>query len=153
MAGLLALGGLLMARAEDVGGGGLDLDAANRAVQEVRAMETAFAASMAQRDLEAFSAFVSAEALFFGKTLLRGRDAVREGWAPFFRDPHPPFSWKPEIVEALASGQLVLSSGPVLGPDGVPMATFQSIWRKEEDGRWRVVFDKGTPLCPSETTP
>jgi ketosteroid isomerase-like protein len=119
----------------------------------VRAAETAFAATMAARDLEAFAGFISGEALFFGRTLLRGRAAVVEGWAPFFQGDEPPFSWEPETVEATSSGDLALSSGPVSGPDGKPLATFQSIWRKEADGRWRVVFDKGSPLCPPPETP
>jgi len=151
-AGLLALGGLLLARAGD-GDAGTSLDAATRAAQEVRAAETAFAATMAARDLEAFAGFVSGEALFFGRTLLRGRAAVVEGWAPFFQEGQAPFSWEPETVEATATGDLALSSGPVRGPDGQTIATFQSIWRKEADGRWRVVFDKGSPFCPPPEAP
>lgn len=151
--GLLALGGLLLARAGDGEGVASPCDAATRAAQEVRAAETAFAATMAARDLEAFAGFVAEEALFFGRNLLRGRAAVVEGWAPYFEGPDAPFSWEPETVEALASGDLALSSGPVRGPDGKPAATFQSIWRKEADGRWRVVFDKGSPLCPPPEAP
>jgi ketosteroid isomerase-like protein len=143
----LLFAGALCARAGDADGG-QGLDPATLAAQEVRAAETAFAASMARRDLPAFAAFVSEEALFFGRTLLRGRAAVVDGWAPFFQEPLPPFSWEPETVEALDSGQLALSSGPVRDLDGKPIATYQSIWRKEADGRWRVIFDKGGPLCP-----
>ncbi|MFA7331624.1 MAG: nuclear transport factor 2 family protein [Candidatus Delongbacteria bacterium] len=145
----LLLAGALCARAGEPEGGAAP-DLAARAVVEVRAAETAFAASMAARDLSAFAGFVSAEALFFGRTLLRGRAAVVAGWEPFFQDPQPPFSWEPETVEALDSGGLALSSGPVRDPDGRVIATFQSIWRKEADGRWRVVFDKGGPVCPPE---
>jgi ketosteroid isomerase-like protein len=47
----------------------------------------------------------------------------------------------------LASGTLALSSGPVYDPDGKRAGTFNSTWRKEADGRWRVVFDKGCPPC------
>jgi ketosteroid isomerase-like protein len=58
-----------------------------------------------------------------------------------------PFSWEPEHVEVLASGTLALSSGPVFGRDGTRIGTFNSVWRLEADGRWRVVFDKGCPPC------
>jgi ketosteroid isomerase-like protein len=27
------------------------------------------------------------------------------------------------------------------------VGTFTSIWRRESDGRWRIVFDKGCPPC------
>ena len=52
-----------------------------------------------------------------------------------------------EVVEVLDSGGLALSSGPVLDAKGEWVGTFQSIWRLEPDGRWRVVFDKGCPPC------
>lgn len=54
-----------------------------------------------------------------------------------------PFSWEPAEGEVLESGTLVLSSGPVRDPEGKRSGTFNSIWRLEADGRWRVVFDKG----------
>ena len=113
-----------------------------------RAAETAFAKTMADRDWEAFKACISREAVFFGRQgILRGRDAVAEGWKPYFAGPRPPFSWEPEQVEALPSGGLALSSGPVFDPDGKRIGTFMSIWRLEADGRWRIIFDKGCPPC------
>ena len=113
--------------------------------RQVFAAESAFAASMADRDTAAFARFVSPEAVFFGRTVLRGKAAVVDGWRRFFEGPAAPFSWKPEVVEVLESGTLALSSGPVLGPDGKQIGTFNSIWRREGDGGWRVIFDKGCP--------
>jgi len=112
---------------------------------EVEAREIAFAKTMADRDLEAFLTFVSPEAVFFaGNDPLRGRDAIAQGWAPFFEGAAAPFSWHPDVVEVLESGRLALSSGLVRGPSGEEVGRFNSIWRKGEDGQWRVVFDKGS---------
>ena len=112
---------------------------------EVQAREIAFAKTMADRDLEAFLTFISPEAIFFnGNQPLRGRDAVAQAWAPFFEGPSAPFSWHPDLVEVLDSGRLALSSGPVRGPSGEEVGRFNSIWRKDEGGQWRVVFDKGS---------
>jgi ketosteroid isomerase-like protein len=112
---------------------------------EVRAREIAFAATMSDRDLAAFVAFVSPEAVFFnGNTPLRGRDAVEEAWSGFFDGDQAPFSWSPDVVQVLESGELALSSGPVLNPAGEVVGRFNSIWRKDPDGVWRVVFDKGS---------
>jgi len=114
----------------------------------VRAVETAFAKTMADRDWDAFKACVSEEAVFFGgQRILRGREAVADGWKHYFVGPQAPFSWAPEQVEALASGTLAFSSGPVLDPEGKRIGTFQSVWRLEADGCWRIVFDKGCPPC------
>ena len=114
--------------------------------EQVRSAERAFAQTMADRDLEAFAAFVSEEAVFFGGSEpLRGREAVVEGWRSYFDGPAAPFSWEPETVEVLESGGLAHSSGPVRDPPGNTVGTFNSIWRLEADGKWRVVFDKGCP--------
>jgi ketosteroid isomerase-like protein len=119
--------------------------------QEVIAAEQAFAQTMADRDHQAFASFVAEEAIFFGgPEPLRGKQQVVDGWAPFFEGPDAPFSWEPAEVEVLESGALALSSGPVRNADGVLIARFTSIWRREADGTWRVVFDKGCDVCATE---
>ena len=120
---------------------------------QVRDAERAFAATMAARDHAAFGTFVADEALFFGAGVLRGKTAIVEGWRPFFDGPDAPFSWEPETVEVLESGTLALSSGPVRNPAGEHVGTFNSIWRREADGRWRVIFDKGCPPCDCAREP
>ena len=112
--------------------------------REVHDTERAFARTMAERDHAAFARFLADEAVFFGgKTPLRGKAAVAAAWQPFFVQPEPPFSWAPESVEVLDSGQLALSSGPVYDPAGKRIASFTSVWRREAPGVWRIVFDKG----------
>jgi ketosteroid isomerase-like protein len=116
---------------------------------EVEATERAFAATMAERSHDAFTSYLSDEALFVsGSSVLRGKARVAEAWKPFFDGTEAPFSWEPEIVEVLDSGSLALSSGPVYDARGVRIATFNSIWRQEEPGVWRIVFDKGSDACP-----
>ncbi|HEU5305035.1 MAG TPA: nuclear transport factor 2 family protein [Gemmatimonadales bacterium] len=113
--------------------------------RQVIAAESSFASTMARRELDAFAAFISPEAVFFGDTtVMRGKEAVVAGWQRFFVGPAP-FSWRPGVVEVLASGTLALSSGPVFNPAGRKVGTFSSIWRREADGRWLIVFDKGCP--------
>ncbi len=117
----------------------------SRLQSEVRARETAFAKTMADRDLAAFGTFLAGEAVFFGAQPLRGRERVVAVWSRFFEGPAAPFSWTPDTVEVLASGTLALTSGPVTDADGKPAGRFNSVWRRETDGVWRVVFDKGSP--------
>jgi ketosteroid isomerase-like protein len=113
---------------------------------EVFAAERAFARSMADRDFAAFGRYVAEDCVFFsGSTPLRGRGAVLAAWKAFFDGPSAPFSWEPDQVEVLESGELALSTGLVKSPDGVVTARFNSIWQRQPDGRWLVVFDKGGP--------
>jgi ketosteroid isomerase-like protein len=113
--------------------------------------ESTFAVSLANRDTAAFARLVASDAVFFGqKSVLRGKAAVVEAWRPLFEQATPPFSWKPEVVEVLESGTLAHSSGPVYDRDGKQFGTFNSIWRRDPDGSWRVIFDKGCPVCNCE---
>ncbi|HEV7670428.1 MAG TPA: nuclear transport factor 2 family protein [Thermoanaerobaculia bacterium] len=117
-------------------------------VEQVKATETAFAKTMADRDHAAFTSFLSSEAIFFsGPEPLRGKEKVAAWWKRFYEGKEAPFSWRPEQVEVLDSGALALSSGPVFDPTGRQTGTFTSIWRLEAPGTWRIIFDKGCEVC------
>lgn len=116
--------------------------------QQVVDTETAFAKTMADRSFSSFQTFLSEETIFFGsKGPIRGKQAVADKWKQFFVEENAPFSWKPETVEVLDSGNLALSSGPVFDPSGKQFGTFTSIWRLEAPNTWRIVFDKGCEVC------
>ena len=110
--------------------------------------ERAFAKTMADRDHAAFVSFLAEEAVFLpSDRALRGRDEVAAGWKRYFEGAQAPFSWQPERVEVVASGALAVSTGPVYDPAGKRIGTFTSTWRREPDGRWRIVLDSGCPPC------
>lgn len=116
--------------------------------QQVADTERAFAKTMADRDHAAFTRFLADDAVFFsGPVPLRGKAAVAAGWKRFYEGAQAPFSWRPDKVEVLDSGELALSTGPVFDPDGKPVASFTSVWRQVTPGVWRIVFDKGCN-CP-----
>jgi ketosteroid isomerase-like protein len=108
--------------------------------------ERAFAQTMADRDHAAFATFIAEDAVFWSNdTVLRGRASVADGWRRFFAGAAAPFSWEPQEVEVV--GDFGFSSGPVRDPAGTRVGTFNSVWRRDADGRWRVLFDKGCPPC------
>jgi ketosteroid isomerase-like protein len=117
--------------------------------EQVAAAERAFAKTMADRDFAAFQKFLADETVFFGgpNQVNRGKQAVAAAWKAFYDGPAAPFSWAPENVEVLDSGTLAHSSGPVLDPKGKVIGQFNSVWRLESPGTWRVVFDKGCEVC------
>lgn len=126
-------------------------------VDQVRRAELAFAATVAEKRAEAFAAMVDDGAVFLGarNEVARGRAEVVAAWAGFFAPDAPSFDWRPEIVELSADGTLGLSRGPwtLRGRDaqGRPLersGTFTSVWRRQADGSWRVIFDAGCGACP-----
>jgi ketosteroid isomerase-like protein len=122
--------------------------------EQVRRTEAAFARTMAERDHAAFVAHLAEEAIFFGPAgPLRGRAAVAAAWKKFYEGREAPFSWRPEEVAVLDSGTLALTAGPVLDPSGKPVGTFHSVWRREPDGNWKIVLDKGCDCPPRAPAP
>jgi ketosteroid isomerase-like protein len=116
--------------------------------EQVRRAETAFAKTMVDRDHAAFISFLAEEAIFIGTNrVLRGAKEVAAGWKGFYDGPQAPFSWEPDQIQVLDSGTLALSSGPVRDSSGKRTGTFNSIWRREPDGKWKIVIDHGCPPC------
>ena len=119
---------------------------------EVRCAELGFSKAAEERDTQAFSGFIDPDARFVGQSVARGVDAVMDAWQVFFADGGPRIRWRPQVVEVLADGDLALSRGPYLvtrlddrGQTRQSWGTFNSVWRRHSDGRWRVVFDAGSP--------
>ncbi len=114
------------------------------AVESLAAAEAAFAAHSVREDMRA--AFI---AHFAPDGVL-----VREGWT-VARDwlaarPAPAIvlDWRPVYVEAAASGEMGLSTGPwkITAPgDSAPSAfgQFVSIWKRAPGEPWRVAIDLG----------
>jgi len=128
----------------------VDLDALTA---QVRAAETAFAKTMADRDHAAFASFLADDAIFVNGTKpTRGKAAIAADWQRFFSGPAP-FSWKPETVVVLDDGSLAQTKGPVWDPAGVVIAEFRSTWRQESPGVWKIVFDDGACACPQKPAP
>jgi ketosteroid isomerase-like protein len=119
--------------------------------EQVRQTEIAFAKTMADRDAAAFASFLDAETIFMsGGWATRGAKQVAERWKGYFEGAQAPFSWAPEFVEVLDSGALAMSSGPVRAASGKRTGTFNSVWRREADGKWKIVLDNGCPACNCE---
>jgi ketosteroid isomerase-like protein len=116
--------------------------------KQVAEAERAFAATMKARDHAAFKTFVSDEAVFLSASgALRGKEAVASAWRRYYDKPAAPFSWESDEVEVVDSGTLAYSGGPVYDPSGKVIGRFNSIWRLEAPGTWKVIFDRGSELC------
>lgn len=120
----------------------------------------AFAASVANKDRDQFASFISEEAIFVAGAVLRGKQAILDGWAVFFREDAPRLIWGPEVVEIQDDGELGMTRGPFTleqpGPDGTvesQSGLFTSVWEHQPDGSWKILFDTGCPPCQAPVVP
>ena len=97
----------------------------------------------------AFVRHLAEDTIFLGRRAQRGKAEVAAAWKGFFEGPKAPFSWEPERVEVNDAGTLGISTGPVRDENGKQTGTYSSIWRREKDGRWRIIFDNGCTRAPA----
>lgn len=116
-----------------------------------------FAKSVAERNREKFLSFIAETTTFNGGTRneLRGRDAVMKDWDAFFDPKGPSLTWAPIRGDVIGAGDVGYTVGRSLftttGTDGKITerpGEYLTIWRKQADGAWKVVFDTGSSLPP-----
>lgn len=136
--------------ARPAGAAGTDAD---RAI--LKATEATFASTVAEKNKEKFAAMLDDDAVFVGPSgVKRGKVAIAQSWSAFFADDAPSFEWHAATVELTGDRTIALTRGPWVirskGKDGKVVeqrGTFNSVWRKGQDGSWKIVFDAG---CPCE---
>lgn len=119
----------------------------------VWARELGFAKSVADHDAQAFAEFVHADAVFgVSGEPTRGREAISTQWAGLIAGTRLELQWYPDRVSVGGDGRTAYSSGPALyrsTQDGsYRVGRFGSVWQRDHDGQWRVIFDDGiTPVA------
>ena len=110
-------------------------------------------------DVETFKALIDDDGTFYSRSgPTTGRDAVAESWKPLLeRERTSTLTWEPKSAEVADSGDLGFTRGEYdlrgWAKDGKVThgkGHYVTIWRKGQDGRWRVAVDIGTPAQPVE---
>ena len=124
--------------------------------QLVRCREIAFSQSVEARDAIRFASFIESDARFVGSSVTRGSNNIVEAWSAFFTAHGPAIKWRPQFVEVLADRSLALTRGPYRmitkddqGMETEHWGTFNSIWRLQHGGDWKIVFDAGSASTES----
>ena len=121
--------------------------------QALLAADMAFAEEVAQGGAEAWGSYFAEGGRWHTSEGWRiGRDAILEFAEQLFADESVQFSWRPEVAEVAYYGDMGYTIGTYkfvrIGPDGefVRMdGTYVTIWRKQNDGSWKVAVDIGNP--------
>ena len=121
--------------------------------------ELSFARSVAAHDAAAFAGHVGENAAFGASTPepIRGREAIVKRWTGLIEGKRVVLRWYPtRVTMAPGVADTAWSSGPslfeVLDPeakDHYLLGAFHSVWHKDADGVWRVLFDDGVEPRPA----
>jgi ketosteroid isomerase-like protein len=128
-----------------------DLDAARQSLLEA---DRKFARSVAEHRLEAWvEAFDTTGIQMRPNTpFTPGHDEIRRQMTPAFADTTWHLSWEPSLAFVSASADLGYTLGTYrsvrrdsAGEERSGTGKYVTIWRKQADGAWKVVFDGGNP--------
>jgi len=129
--------------------------------KEIRALESAMMAAAAEKGAPGYMSFYAEDAVELpnGAQMLLGKQSIGRTMT-FLDDQNNRLTWSPVHVDVSASGDLAYSFGNYefrsIGKDGkssVEHGKYTTIWKKQRDGKWKVVLDMGnaTPE-PKDTT-
>ena len=113
--------------------------------------ERAFSQSVEAHDAAAFATFLQAGAIFNAGTLEadRGREQVAKSWVPLVEGKSIVLRWRAGIVNIGGDPRVAFSRGPYIlqtakdGHIAVSVGFYQTVWVRDADNTWRVLFDGG----------
>jgi len=115
-------------------------------------LEGQFMKAAAAQGSAGYMSFYAADAVELpnGADAIKGKDNIAPTMG--FLDQGNKLSWKPDFADLAASGDLGYTYGTYVftskdkDKDGKPIVEYGkyvSIWKKQSDGRWKVVLDMG----------
>ena len=125
--------------------------------KELIKMEAAFDQATLERGLDGFMSFFAEDGAVLMPNIgpVKGRAAIRKTKEAGFSRPGFSLRWKPEYADIAASGDLGYTYGPYTltftGADGKKVTRtgrYFTIWKKQQDGSWKVMLDDGVPDDP-----
>ena len=121
---------------------------------DLRRTDVEFADATAKRGVEGWVSYFAIDGaqLSARAEVVRGHDAVREQMSTFFAHGDRKLTWRPLLVQVSPAGDMGYTFGPyevlAVGRDGATevlrKGTYMTVWRREKDGRWKVVADLGS---------
>ena len=125
--------------------------------QSIRAMLRAFNQATAERGAAGWVSFFAPNGSMIsaGVGEVQGAEAIQATMEGAFADASYRLTWEPSRAEVSASGDLGYTVGRYtsvrvgnLGQEVRSSGLYVSIWRRQEDGSWKVEMDLGNPTSP-----
>ncbi len=119
--------------------------------KEIRALEAAMMAAAAEKGADGYMSFYAEDAVELGNgsPALLGKETIGRTMS-FLNDKNNRLTWTPVHVDVSESGDLAYSFGNFefhsvdkSGKPTIEHGKYTTIWKKQKDGRWKVVLDMG----------
>jgi ketosteroid isomerase-like protein len=76
-----------------------------------------------------------------------------KAWGDFFAKNGPTLTWAPTRAQVIGAGDVGVTTGSAVyqskRPDGTVEerhSEYLTVWRKQKDGSWKVIFDTGSTV-------
>jgi ketosteroid isomerase-like protein len=107
----------------------------------IRQADAAWMRAIAAKSIQDTMASYDPDAVTAGSAMFRaqGLQAFRESWTKMFAVAGFALSWETKRIVIIESGTIAYSSGT--WKDGNEGGPFLVVWRKQPDGKWKVLID------------
>lgn len=121
--------------------------------EALKAADRAWCQAIVDRDIERFSSMLTENAIYAGTMgpVTSWREAIKNGWAPYFKAGGPTITWSPTTAEVLGGGDVGYTKGAFerhakdeKGRETVIRGEYLTVFRRQADGSWKVFFDTGS---------
>lgn len=128
--------------------------------QELAATDRAFSDATAERGVDGWVEYFAEDgSMVIEGGVVTGHDSIRALMAPVFGDTSYSLTWDPVETDVSAARDLGYTRGRYMSQrkaeGGLTInsrGSYVTIWRRQEDGSWKVALDIGAPDGPPDTT-
>jgi len=124
----------------------------------IRELESAWTKDINSHDAAKWAAYYADDAVLMipGMKPMKGKAAILDGLKPFSADPNLSLNFTANTVEVAKSGDLAVTQGnytmtmtdPVSKNKMTDTGTYETTFKKQADGSWKVVFDANVSDVP-----
>jgi ketosteroid isomerase-like protein len=115
-----------------------------------------FNKATAEKKLEGWMQFMADDVVLLRGKPVFGKDAAREAIKADWDDPTYSLTWEPKHAELFKSGKMGYTSGRWTyhgknpkGEQGTLEGDYLTVWKKQADGSWKVIYDGGAADPPT----
>ncbi len=114
-----------------------------------------FNAATSARGLDGWMEYMTDETVVQREKAYVGREAIRAAMAPDWSSPDFKLTWKPDSGQLFDSGAMGFTTGTwelrtkdAKGNQVGLRGQYLTVWKKQKDGSWKVLWDGGTASGP-----